>query len=415
MEEPTQGNLGPTIRPAVWGLRWIIIIDKVPYAVFHRTIFYYILTCYMEHTTVNELARAFREALEGGSETAAARLSRLLPRLARNEPELAAALGAVVREGSALRGKVFQQAPVDADSRQKLLMEFYPVELPGRPLFTREIQEGLDRVVAEWRAADRLREAGEHPIRSVLLSGPPGVGKTLSAAWLARTLNLPLLTLDLATVISSYLGKSGTNLRLVLDYAQTRACVLLLDEFDAIAKRRDDDADVGELKRLVTVLLQSIDQWPSRSLLVAATNHGELLDPAVWRRFDLTLNFGLPEEEARCAFLVDRGLEEPLARLLAQKLHGQSLSHLERLIRQARKNAILRGVEMAEAVLEAVFAQGLAVSDHPDRDLNILLRHMQGETSRQIGDALGISHSTVNRRVRSWLGVAHGRSESTDR
>jgi hypothetical protein len=111
------------------------------------------------------------------------------------------------------------------------------------------------------------------------------LGDTLAARVLARTLGRPLLILDLAAVMSSFLGRTGGNLRHVLDYAKSIECVLLLDELDAIAKRRDDAGEIGELKRLVTVLIQEIDDWPSSGLLVAATNHPELLDPAIWRRF----------------------------------------------------------------------------------------------------------------------------------
>ena len=94
--------------------------------------------------------------------------------------------------------------------------------------------------------------------------------------------------------MSSFLGRTGNNVRNVLDFAKGVSCVFLLDEFDAIAKRRDDAVEVGELKRLVTVLLQEIDQWPASGLLIAATNHYNLLDPAVWRRFELVVGFPMP-------------------------------------------------------------------------------------------------------------------------
>lgn len=131
----------------------------------------------------------------------------------------------------------------------------------------------------------------------MVFTGPPGVGKTLAARWLAVQLHRPLLILDLASVMSSFLGRTGSNLRNVMDYAKSVECVLLLDEFDAIAKRRDDNGEIGELKRLVTVLLQEIDDWPVGGLLVAATNHGSLLDPAAWRRFEVQIDFPLPNRE----------------------------------------------------------------------------------------------------------------------
>ncbi|KOO11114.1 AAA family ATPase, partial [Vibrio xuii] len=144
--------------------------------------------------------------------------------------------------------------------------------------------EAFVQVLLEREYNDALLSEGLQPTKSIIFQGPPGVGKTLSARWLANQLDLPLLTLDLATVMSSFLGKTGSNVRAVLEHAMSFPCVLLLDEFDAIAKRRDDDRELGELKRLVTVLLQTIDEWPATSLLIAATNHGELLDPAIWRR-----------------------------------------------------------------------------------------------------------------------------------
>ena len=130
---------------------------------------------------------------------------------------------------------------------------------------------------------------GLSPTRSAIFVGPPGVGKTLTARWLASQLGVPLYVLDLTAVMSSLLGRSGTNLRAALDFAKRSPCVLLLDEIDAIAKRRSDDTDIGELKRLVTVILQEVDEWPATGLLLAATNHAELIDPALWRRFDLVI------------------------------------------------------------------------------------------------------------------------------
>jgi len=172
-----------------------------------------------------------------------------------------------------------------------------------RPVFKAALAQQVERFTNEWRQSERLLGEGFFPSRSILLKGPPGTGKTMFARWLAGELKLKFVTLDLATAISSYLGKTGLNLRRALDYARANSCLLLLDEFDAVAKRRDDATEVGELKRIVNVLLKELEDWPHHSLLVAATNHPELLDPAISRRFDRVFSTDLPEREERLLIL----------------------------------------------------------------------------------------------------------------
>ena len=167
----------------------------------------------------------------------------------------------------------------------------------SEPIFEQSLESLLLQVIEERKHSEKLSELGLSPCSSLIFQGPPGVGKTLTASWLAAKLDLPFYTLDLTAVMSSYLGKTGSNLRAVIDFAKSRPCVLLLDEIDAIAKKRSDEADVGELKRLVTVMLQELESWPSAGLLIAATNHPELVDPALWRRFDLVVNFEAPSED----------------------------------------------------------------------------------------------------------------------
>lgn len=170
-----------------------------------------------------------------------------------------------------------------------------PVVLPVEPVWPPNIAAELNSIIREREAAPELAKAGLKPTHTVIFTGLPGVGKTLAARWLARELGLPLAVLNLGSVMSSFLGRTGANLRQVIAYASQQRCVLLLDELDAIAKRRDDNSDIGELKRLVTVLLQELDAWSSDALLVAATNHEDLIDPAVWRRFERRIAFPLPE------------------------------------------------------------------------------------------------------------------------
>jgi SpoVK/Ycf46/Vps4 family AAA+-type ATPase len=221
-------------------------------------------------------------------------------------------------------------------------------------------------VIRERQAIDRLLERGIMPSRSVILVGPPGVGKTLTARYIAARLGQPLLLLDLSAVMSSLLGKSGANLRAALEFAKQRRAVLLLDEIDAIAKSRADNADVGELKRLVTVILQEVDHWPAESLLLAATNHPELIDHALWRRFDLELKFPLPCPQAT-ALAVRRFLGNDAnvfgrwVELLATSLQGKSLSDVERAMLRLRRAHALGSSTPEESVRD------LASSVAPDQ------------------------------------------------
>src|SRR5438477_8302827 len=119
----------------------------------------------------------------------------------------------------------------------------------------------------------------------MLIHGPPGTGKTQTARWITGQLSLPLLTVRCDTLVSSLLGQTSKNLRRVFEHAVQRPCVLFLDEFDALASARGNERDVGELQRVVISLLQNVDALPDNTILIAATNHEQLLDPAVWRRF----------------------------------------------------------------------------------------------------------------------------------
>lgn len=352
----------------------------------------------MINITKDFFVEVMNDALQGKREDLEMRLRIMIKKIKKDSPELASELSDALLRSSDSVSMVRsitsnrQPAPVDADTRQKLLVETYPVQLTVTPLWPGHISTSLNRFAAEWDKRQQLIENGLLPSKSLLMDGPPGVGKTLAAKWLAEKMKLPLLTLDLASVMSSFLGKTGNNIRAVLEYARSFPCVLLLDEFDSIAKKRDDSSDVGELKRLVTVLLQAIDEWPSTSILVAATNHGELLDPAVWRRFDRVISFDYPSQDLIKEFLQRSDIPLGIAAHISEKLVGQSFAVIERSIKQAKRNSVLEGVPVNKAIMEEFF-EGQSITDL------IKLMNDKGMSQRQISTELSVSRSLIRKIV----------------
>lgn len=160
-----------------------------------------------------------------------------------------------------------------------------------------------EQLVEEHARADVLRAHGYEPRHRVLLSGPPGNGKTSYAEAIAEALALPFFIVRYDALVGSYLGETNARLRTLFDYVRTQPCVLFFDEFDSIGKERGDTHETGEIKRVVSFLLMQIDQLPSYVLTIAATNHAELLDRAVWRRFQLRLSFPAPQTSEISVFL----------------------------------------------------------------------------------------------------------------
>lgn len=166
-------------------------------------------------------------------------------------------------------------------------------------------QESGRQLIEEHIRADVLRVHGYEPRSRILLSGPPGNGKTSFAEAVAESLSLPFFVVRYDALIGSYLGETNTRLRKLFDYVRTQPSVLFFDEFDAVGKERGDTHETGEIKRVVSFLLMQLDQLPSYVIVIAATNHGELLDRAVWRRFQMRLSFPAPGP-AQVAVFLDR-------------------------------------------------------------------------------------------------------------
>lgn len=224
----------------------------------------------------------------------------------------------------------------------------------------------IEEMLEEHRRADVLRSYGMKPSGKVIFFGPPGCGKTLAAEVIAFELDRPLAIVRLDALVSSFLGETAANLRKVFDFIAKHELVALFDEFDAIGKERGDSAEHGELRRVVNAVLQMMDAYDGNSLILAATNHENILDSAIWRRFDEAIEFPLPDQKQLMSLLklklrgTRRQFELDDKELLAE-FTGKSGADVERVVRRAVKRMILREQEFltVKELLNALTREGL--------------------------------------------------------
>jgi SpoVK/Ycf46/Vps4 family AAA+-type ATPase len=205
----------------------------------------------------------------------------------------------------------------------------------------------IERILEEQQNLSKLREHGLRPRQRLLFTGPPGCGKTMTASALASDLGLPLFVVRLDSLITRYLGESLSKLRVVFETVNSTRAVYLFDEFDSIGYTRDFTGDVGEMRRLLNAFLTFIEKLTSNSLVIAATNHGNRLDKALYRRFDDLIEFGLPEKphiwetiEARLHGVPLGKLEKPGILKAAQ---GLSYAEITRACEESIKQMLLTG------------------------------------------------------------------------
>lgn len=236
------------------------------------------------------------------------------------------------------------------DDRAAAIRDLVQEIVPSRRLSDIELapvpNQVVTELVEEQKRADLLRSYGIEPRNRLLLSGPPGNGKTSVAEAIASELMLPFYVIRYEGVVSSFLGETAARLDNAFEFVRTRRCVLFFDELDTIAKERSDEHETGEIKRVVSTLLLQVDRLPAHVIFVGATNHSELLDRAAWRRFQIRAELEAPSRVQATRFLErlaarfggDLGFAP---RTLADKLAGASYAELEEFALDVRRRAVL--------------------------------------------------------------------------
>jgi len=303
-------------------------------------------------------------------------------------------------------GKNPSYTPRDKDSLLELYDIIYPTVALDDVVLPENQKKLLLQILREQEKNAQLAKHNLPPANRLLLCGPPGCGKTMTANAVAHELGLPMAYVRLDGLVSSYLGQTSVNLRKVFSSVGNSPIVLFLDEFDAIAKKRDDENEMGELKRVVTALLQNFDNMPDTVFLIAATNHEHLLDPAIWRRFNYTINLGYPDEDQRKE-LIQRWLDEySVAHSIdIEKLTAitadRSTAQIKELIISAAKRYVTTEKEVTMEDIVQLFIQQLTNNANSTGVVDAAgLLYKKGVSIRTLAKALGMPHNTLSYQIK---------------
>lgn len=296
--------------------------------------------------------------------------------------------------------------PVDQESRLDIVEIDYAPDV-NNIILSKPVQNLLDDFKDTIRNKDRMTSLGLDFHMTLLLYGPPGCGKTSTAKYLASELKLPLITARFDTLISSLLGNTAKNIHRIFEFAKKQPCILFLDEFDAIAKARDDAHELGELKRVVNSLLQNIDDFSQEGILIAATNHANMLDSAVWRRFQTIIELSTPDHDAIRRLINqfpkvagDESITEPQWKSIVNAMSGLSNSDIRDIVQNVLKKAVLKqkkDIECADYLVEVFIFK-----NHGNYTPSEIIQYLDGYgvSQKQIGRYFSISERQVRNHLR---------------
>ena len=305
--------------------------------------------------------------------------------------------------------------PVDKETASPLLEIFFSNDLPSEPpIFDVPIQTAVESVIVEWSNYPKLVAMNAAPSHSCLIYGLPGTGKTHLAKWMANQIGLPVVLARLDGIVSSFLGTSARNISSLFSFANRYKCVLLLDEFDAIAKLRDDPQEVGEVKRIVNALLQNLDERDNCGFTIGVTNHEQLLDPAIWRRFDVQIEIPKPSsmviEKLLTYYMTPLQLSEAEIRFMSWCSSGSSGADIQKLSNWLKRMKIITEYQYDNIVdlmrRYSILNTG-RMSDEIKKILSLsdddILTKLKGEElnfkQKDIAAIFNISQSTVSKQL----------------